>query len=105
MAQGDKRNSMDDFKGYRDLMEKLIIHTISNAFYTEELIGNKDGVNKTFSTSRDFFETSFRMYLNGIRQTNTDKRDFTISGNRTVVFRTAPMTNDHIQVDYVPLDI
>ena len=62
------------------------------------LVGDVDGVNKSFSTSINFLAGSTKIYLNGIRQFLGE--DYTEEGGSTILFTQAPQVDDLIIADY-----
>jgi len=63
----------------------------------ENPTGDIDDVNDVFELANEPIDGSVKVYLNGIRQKETD--DYTISGD-TITFNTPPTTGDTILIDY-----
>jgi len=66
---------------------------------TEDLTGQVNGINTTFTTNNKFVAGRIRVYYNGIRQLIGD--DVSEGSERTsVVFTFAPLSGDKVVVDY-----
>ena len=68
--------------------------------HDDDLVGDKDGVNKIFTLSQTFVSGSTRVYLNGIRQRPGASYDYVESG-QTIVFYEAPVAEDTIEVEFL----
>lgn len=68
--------------------------------HDDELIGDKDGVNKTYQLSQTFVSGSTRVYLNGVRQRPGVSYDYVESG-QTIIFTEAPVAEDTIEVEFL----
>jgi len=78
----------------------------------QALLGVKDGTNTVFSTPRPFVrggEYSESVFLRGLRRVEGVGCDYIAmesggagTGFDTVVFTTAPKTNDNLFIDYYP---
>jgi hypothetical protein len=100
--QENKKVTELDRSAYRDLLEKIIIPTITGAVYEEALIGTTDGNNKKFSISRDAFTGTLRVYENGIRL--VEDKDYTFH-DKLIYFTIAPSTSARVIADYFPMDV
>jgi hypothetical protein len=101
----EESRSITELKTFRDVIEKLIIPKITAGMFTDRPVELPDGTKTTFTTTRDFYENTLAIYLNGVRQDITDQSDVTVQGNRTIIFKVAPVIGDRIVIDYVPMDI
>lgn len=63
-----------------------------------DVMGTVNGVNTTFTTPTAF--VFINVYKNGVRMRAGASNDYTISGNNTIIFNTAPATGSIITVDY-----
>jgi hypothetical protein len=64
--------------------------------------GAIDGVNKTFTTMLDFMDNSLAVFLNGLRQAQTN--DYTVPGPNSFHMNDSPLPNDTLVVDYLVQD-
>jgi len=97
--------SITELKTFRDVIEKLIIPKLTAGMFTDQPTESPNGTRTNFTTTREFYDNTVAVYLNGVRQHIGDSGDILISGNRTLVFKVAPIAGDKILVDYVPMDI
>jgi len=89
---------------YRDLLEKIIIPTLISANFTDHPIGNTNGANKNFTLTRDAYDGTLKVFLNGIRLREGLGNDYTVNG-RVIMFGTPPISGDIILAEYIPMDI
>jgi hypothetical protein len=102
--QGNKKISQLDRSNYRDLLEKLIIPAIISSQFTDHPMGTCNGVAKDFTLTRDAYDGSLKVFLNGIRLREGLTNDYTIQG-RVIRFNTAPITGDILLAEYMPMDM
>lgn len=101
----DESRKISDLKTYRDIIEKLVIPKLTAGMFTDQPIEPPNGSRTSFTTTRDFYSNTVAVYLNGVRQHIGDSGELLTSGNRTLVFKVAPIAGDKLLVDYVPMDI
>lgn len=81
--------------------------------YQEELLGDVDGVNKTFFTQRKFYRDATQreaLYVNGVVKEEGSTANYSISesegpgtGYDQVDLLFAPRTPDNLRMDYAPI--
>ncbi len=87
---------------YRDIIEKLIIPKITAGMFTESPADVVDGTRTIFTTTREFYEGTLAVYINGAR---VHPSEYKVTSNKTITFNTAPTAGYKIMFDYVPTDI
>lgn len=66
-----------------------------------EIVGDKDGINKTFVLSENYIQGTTKVYVNGLRMTRDINYDYIESGARNIIL-TLPLTSgDNLLVDYI----
>jgi len=98
----DESRKISDLKTYRDIIEKLVIPKLTAGMFTDSPAETVDGTRTSFNTTRNFYENTLAVYVDGSR-IHTD--DFIVTGNRTVTLKTTPSDGKKIVFDYVPMDI
>ena len=73
----------------------------ANWAIAEQLIGELNGINTTFTTLSNFQPESVQIYLNGVLQKVLN--DFNTSGNNTIQLYVSPNSNENILINYLKL--
>lgn len=82
----------------------LIVRNLLNIYVDNEVpVGDKNGINKVFTTQYSYKPNTVKLFLNGIRVQDGVGNDYTENGGNEIEFSIAPISGDVIIVDYVKL--
>lgn len=78
-----------------------ISSAVFHSDYDPDITGNRNSVNKVFTTSLNFVAGTTRVFINGIRLTPGASYDYTESAANQITFTNPPDAGDLLVIDYI----
>ena len=80
---------------------RIRIQESTDWIFDEEPNGTIDGDNLVFSTAEEFEDSTFQVYLNGLKLEYGELNDFNIVNDQQFTFNYAPLEGDKLRVNYL----
>lgn len=80
------------------MLDTVII--VEELVENDNVVGDVDGLNTTYTTTFNYVPGTLRLYLNGLRQRVGGGNDFTESGSNQITMNNPPLPGDVLIADY-----